>query len=265
MVPGYSAQTTYHIMGCAKCWWASESMHWFAQWPVYSGTRLKGRAPRIKGVVRAGFMEMRELQGSLCSNVLGHGQAPEAESDSFWRTLALTYLALIGGLRGCDSCRCCRLYWDAFGPKNAQIARCKAYPRGTRAYPAYPPRCVLKAIRNRPEGVFFRYGTGRVPLCTPYPCEPLCTPYPAFAAYPCAAVCSTGILVCFRRPRPVYTLEHNSLNLDAQFAHRVRQICVFWRYKRALQYTSGTSLYTKPWHRPFIPRAMPKASSMDFV
>ena len=26
MVPGYSAQTTYHIMGSSKCWWASESV-----------------------------------------------------------------------------------------------------------------------------------------------------------------------------------------------------------------------------------------------
>ena len=47
-----------------------------------------------KGLFRAGFMELRELQASLCSNVLGHGQAPEAESDSFWRVLALIHLAL---------------------------------------------------------------------------------------------------------------------------------------------------------------------------
>ena len=140
MVPGYSAQaqTTYHIMGCARCWWASESVHWFAQWPVYSGTRLKRCAPRIKGVVRAGFMELRELPASLCSNALGHGQAPEAESDSFWRTLALTYLALGGGLRGCDSCRCCDYFGTHWGRKMFKLRDVRRTP-GVRAHTRRTP------------------------------------------------------------------------------------------------------------------------------
>ena len=148
--------------------------------------------------------------------------------------------------RGCDSFRCCRLLWDALGPKRFKLRDVRRTP-GVRARTRRTPS---DAYQKRSETDLRAYFSDTVRVA--YPCvprtprEPLRTPYPAFAAYPCAAVCSTGILACFRRPRPVYTLEHNSLNLDAQFAHRDRQMYVFWRYNRALQYTSGTSLYTKP-------------------